>query len=156
MDFTQNRYSTPRTIEKMKILAAVLELTTKEHCQSSPFTSTLGQISQMQCQLNGSSKTTPRILIFSIAMGADYLFCAKSTATCAPTCFEYSISVLASVDTHMRVEPTENYDFGYEVLTSTLYDVILRIARNLLDTWKNTKLQSQPFYHIICDLFSWG
>ena len=33
-----------RTIEKMKILGAVLELPSKQHCQSSPFTSKLGQI----------------------------------------------------------------------------------------------------------------
>ena len=39
----------------------------------------------------------PRIFIFSIAMGADYLFYVKSIATCAPTFFGYIISVLASV-----------------------------------------------------------
>ena len=34
-------------IEKMKILVAVLELQAKQHCQSSPFTSELGQIGQI-------------------------------------------------------------------------------------------------------------
>ena len=33
--------------EKMKILGAVLELPAKQHCQSSPFTSKLGQIGQI-------------------------------------------------------------------------------------------------------------
>ena len=33
----------------------------------------------------------------------------------------------------------------------TLYNVILRIARNLLETRENTKIKSHPFYHIICD-----
>ena len=45
----------------------------------------------------GSSKTAPRILIFSIAMGADYSFYVKSIVICAPTFFGYIISVLASV-----------------------------------------------------------
>ena len=34
-------------IEKIKILGAVLELPAKQHCQSSPFTSKLGQIGQI-------------------------------------------------------------------------------------------------------------
>ena len=38
----------------------------------------------------------------------------------------------------------------------TLYKVILRIARNLLETRENIKIESHPFYHIICDWFSWG
>ena len=38
----------------------------------------------------------------------------------------------------------------------TLYNVILRIARNLLETRENIKIESHPFYHIICDWFSWG
>ena len=38
----------------------------------------------------------------------------------------------------------------------TLYKVILRIARNLLGTRENIKIESHPFYHIICDWFSWG
>ena len=47
VDFTQNKYLALRTIEKMKILGAVLELPAKQHCQSSPFTSKLGQIDQI-------------------------------------------------------------------------------------------------------------
>ena len=47
MDFTQDKYSVPRTIEKMKILGAVLEPPAKQHCQSSPFTSKLGQIGRI-------------------------------------------------------------------------------------------------------------
>jgi len=34
-------------IEKIKIVGAVLELSAKQHCQSSPFTSKLGQIGQI-------------------------------------------------------------------------------------------------------------
>ena len=50
-----------------------------------------------QCCLAGSSKRAPRILIFSIAMGADYQFYVKFIATRAPKFFGYIISVLASV-----------------------------------------------------------
>ena len=49
------------------------------------------------CCLAGTSKMAPRILIFSIAMGADYTFYVKSIASCALTFFGYIISVLASV-----------------------------------------------------------
>ena len=41
-------------------------------------------------------------------------------------------------------------------LRLTLYNVILRITRNFLETRENTKIESHPFYHIICDWFSWG
>jgi hypothetical protein len=44
MDFTLNEYSATSTIEKMEILWAILELPAKQHCQSSEFTSKLGQI----------------------------------------------------------------------------------------------------------------
>ena len=72
-------------IEKIKILGAVLELPAKQHCQFSPF----GPIFEVngldwQCYLAGSSKTAPRILIFSIAIGADYSFDIKSAFSIAP------------------------------------------------------------------------
>ena len=38
----------------------------------------------------------------------------------------------------------------------TLYNKLLRIARNLLETRENIKIESRSFYHIICDWFSWG
>ena len=41
--------------------------------------------------------SAPRILIFLIAMGAEYLSYVKSIATFAPTFYGYIISVLASV-----------------------------------------------------------
>ena len=47
MDFTWDKYSAPRTFEKIKILGAVLELPAKQLCQSSPFTSKWGQIGQV-------------------------------------------------------------------------------------------------------------
>ena len=66
------------TIEKTKILGAVLELPAKQYCQflpSQPIYLENGPNGlYWQCYLAGSSKTAPRILIFSIAMGADYSF----------------------------------------------------------------------------------
>ena len=65
-------------IKKMKILGAVLELPAKQHCW-------FGQFGQngldWQCCLAGNSKTAPRILIFSMAMGADYSFYVKTIET---------------------------------------------------------------------------
>ena len=55
------------------------------------------KLAKSECCLAGSSKTAPRILIFSIAMGAKYLSYVKSIATFALTFFGYLISVLASV-----------------------------------------------------------
>ena len=59
MDFTQNEYLAPRTIEKMKNLGASLELPAKQHCQSSPFNSKLSQIGNA-VYLAGSSKMVPQ------------------------------------------------------------------------------------------------
>ena len=50
-----------------------------------------------QCCVAGSSKTACRILIFSIAIGANLSFYVKSIATYAPAFFRYNDSVLASV-----------------------------------------------------------
>ena len=47
INFPKDKFSAPRTIEKMKILGALLELPAKKHCQSSPFTSKLVQIGQI-------------------------------------------------------------------------------------------------------------
>ena len=67
-------------IEKIKILGAVLELPAKQHCQFSPF----GPIFEVNgldwhCFLAGRSKTAPRILIFSIAIGANYSYEVKTS-----------------------------------------------------------------------------
>merc|ERR1711894_738018 len=67
-----------RTNKKMKILGAVLELPAKQHCQSSPFGPNWPN---WQCCLAGSSKTAPRIFIFSIVLGAKYLSYVKSIET---------------------------------------------------------------------------
>ena len=47
MNFIKNEGLAPMAVEKIKILEAVLEVPAKQHCQSSPFTSKLGQIGQI-------------------------------------------------------------------------------------------------------------
>ena len=47
MNLTYNELLASMVIEKIKILGAVLEPSAKQHCQSSPFTSKLGQIGQI-------------------------------------------------------------------------------------------------------------
>ena len=61
--------------EKIKILGAVMELPAKQHCQFSPFGPSF-EVNGLDWQgyLAGISKTAPRILIFSIAIGADYSY----------------------------------------------------------------------------------
>ena len=85
-------------IEKIKILGAVLELPVKQHCQFSPF----GPIFNVnglywQCFLAGSSKTAPRILIFSIAIVADYSFEMKNSEIWVPAFFRHNKSFIAAV-----------------------------------------------------------
>ena len=47
MNYIKNELSVSMAIEKIKILGAFLELSANKHCQSSPFTSKLGQIGQI-------------------------------------------------------------------------------------------------------------
>ena len=80
MNFIKNEGLAPMAVEKIKILGAVWELPAKQHCQFSPF----GPIYEVngldwQCYLAGISKTAPRILIFSIAIGADYSYEMKNS-----------------------------------------------------------------------------
>jgi hypothetical protein len=78
--------------EKLKILGAILELPAKRYCQSSPFTSKLGQFRNRQWSLAGTFQTAPRILIFSIAIGTDCSFYVKTIDTHARAFFNVIIS----------------------------------------------------------------
>ena len=113
-------------IEKVKILGAILELPAKKHCLFGQFGPIFAAHTQQTGQkvkkkvfnwqrfictevtsykihtLAGSSKTAPRILIFSIVLGAEYLSFVKSNATYAPTIFGYIILVLANVNSKDR------------------------------------------------------
>ena len=78
----------------MKILGALWELPAKQHCQSSPF---WPNWPNQQCCLAGSSQRAPRILIFSIAMGADYSFYVKIIETHARAFLPLNISAIGTV-----------------------------------------------------------
>ena len=98
MDFTQDKFSAPIAIEKIKILGAVLELPAKKHCQFSPF----GPIFEVngldwQCYLAGSSKRAPRIFIFSIVLGVENLSYMKSIETHGRTFLPLNISAISTL-----------------------------------------------------------
>ena len=85
-------------LKKIKILGAVLELPAKQHRQFSLFNAKMGQMGpNWQCYLAGSSKMALRILIFSMAMGADYSFELISIETYAPQFIGYDKLFLGSV-----------------------------------------------------------
>ena len=50
-----------------------------------------------QCCLAGSSKTTPRILIFSIAIDANYSYEVKNSEIWEPAFFKHNNSFIATV-----------------------------------------------------------
>ena len=87
------------TIEKIKILGAVLESCT---CYTAlpiqPIYLKIGtNWPYWQCCLAGSSKTAPRILIFSIIMDADYLSYVKSIETHECAFLPLNISAIGTV-----------------------------------------------------------
>ena len=41
------------------------------------------------------------------------------------------------------------------IILHTLYNAILRIAKNFLETKENIKISTHPFYHVNLDWFSW-
>jgi hypothetical protein len=51
-----------------------------------------------QCCLAGSSKTAASILIFLIAMGADYSFEVKNIQICVPTFFKHNNLSVATLN----------------------------------------------------------
>ena len=86
--YIKDKYSAPRTIEKMEILGAVWQ----------PIYLKIWKIGQFGSAVQlVASKTAPKIFIFSIVLGAEYLSYVKSIATDAPKYFGYNISVLANV-----------------------------------------------------------
>ena len=63
----------------------------KQHCQFRQF-GPIFEVSGLDWQryLAGSSKTAPRILIFSIATGADYSYEVENSEIWAPTFFKHN------------------------------------------------------------------
>ena len=81
-----------------------MELPAKQHCQFSPFgpTSEVNGL-DWQCCLAGSFKTAPRILIFSIGIGANYSYEMKNSEIWAPAFFKHNNSFIATVKRPQRI-----------------------------------------------------
>ena len=62
------------------------------------------QLKKNQCCLAGSSKTAPRILIFSIAMDADYSFCVKTIETQARAFLSLIILAIGRVNLQTKTD----------------------------------------------------
>ena len=93
--------------EKIKILGAVLELLALPiqpiHQENGP------NGLNWQCCLAGSSKTAPRIFIFSMAMDADYTFELISIKTSAPQFKWHNKSFLGSVISNVEIAKRCNF-----------------------------------------------
>ena len=101
-------------IEKIRILGAVLELPAKQHCQFSPFGPNF-EVNGLDwhCCLVGSSKTAPRILIFSIAIGTDYSYEVKNSEIWAPAFSKHTNSSIATV---LKGLKSNIYPYYYYIL----------------------------------------
>ena len=99
MDFIQNKYSAPIAIEKIKILGALWELPAKQHLLPIWPIWPKFEVNGMdwQCCLAGSSKWAPRILIFSIVLGAQNLSYVKSIEIHVRAFLPLNISAISSV-----------------------------------------------------------
>ena len=84
-------------IEKIKIFGAVLELPGKLHCQFSPFDHFSVNGLDWQYCFADNFETAPKILIFSIAVGADYSFELISIETYSPQFIGHNYLFLRSV-----------------------------------------------------------
>ena len=119
-----NRHPWP--LKKSKILGAVLELPATQHCQSSPF----GPFSWWIGCLAGSSKTARRILIFSMAMCADYSFELISIENYTPKFNGNNKLFLDSVNSlfFIMVMAPLQWGKGYTITW-------LRLFQNILGHW---------------------
>ena len=118
-----------------------------------------------QCCLAGSSKTALRILIFSIATGADNSFYVKSIATYALTFFGYIISVLAIVCSMYLTTQSYTRPAFYQILEPTPCLMLSRKKTwefckkepQKLQPWNYEELQLTRFGNIVkLDLTSWS
>ena len=85
-------------IEKINVLGAVLELPAKQQCQFCPVCPVF-EVNGLDwhCFLAGSVKTVPRILVFSIAIDANYSYAVKNSEIRAPEFFKHNNSFIATV-----------------------------------------------------------
>ena len=89
-----------------------------------------------QCCLAGSSKRAPRILIFSIAMGADSSFYVQFIATYAPTFLAFIISILAMV--HKMPQKIWGLDSTYFIDDWTLHYIFCKKRHPGMHLWQKS------------------
>ena len=82
-----------------------------------------------QCYLAGSSKTAPRILIFSIAMGADHSFEVKNIKIWVPAFFKHNNSAVATLRKWFGLQ--DKINFGLHHLIDTLVTYFLDLISNV-------------------------
>ena len=89
----------PMATGTIKILGAILELPDKQYILPIQPIWPIFVVNGLdwQCFLVGSSKTAPRILIFSIAIVADYSFEMKNSEIWVPAFFRHNKSFIAAV-----------------------------------------------------------
>ena len=98
-------------LKKIRILGTILELPAKHG----------PNVLNWHCCLAGSSKTAPRILIFSIAIGADYSFEVKSSEIWAPTFFKHNNSFIATVSPWTEWRTNQNIEATVAYLLKSLF-----------------------------------
>jgi hypothetical protein len=80
-----------------------------------------------QCCLAVSSKTAPRIVIFSINLGAEYLSYMRSIVTCALTFFDLSIALTKTKYIKLNTKTQHIFCCVNENLTIFLYTLTVHI-----------------------------
>ena len=95
-----------------------------------------------QCCLDGSSKTAPRIFIFSIVLGAGYSFYVKSIATF----LGYNNSVLVEV-----FGPNEFFVLSLKLRENTFWDypTLIVEASGFGQNWKNGSVDNEGYFVLI-------
>ena len=95
-----------------------------------------------QCCLAGSSETTPTILIFSIAIGADISFELISNVHWVPQFFMHNKSILGGVQ-HMQL-----LKFSKILCDLNKCSFTMRIVRSLLTLHNNYSLRKWQTCHL--------
>ena len=89
-----------------------------------------------QCCLAVSSKTAPRILIFSIAIDVDYSYDVKNSEICAPAFFKHNNSFIATVNAG-----ADKVDLKKSHCEKIIFDIFLQSPhqvnmKNVVEYWK--------------------
>ena len=141
----------PLQLKKLKILGAVLELPAKQHCQSSPFTSKLGQIG---CSvLLVAPKWLPEFWFSFNCNGCrSFILCENHWDPCVRI-FPLNISTIGTVldlvylhTSHWRVIIPKSLCPSHKCL-QIFFKIIVDSCQILYCKKGNNKWASQGFFH---------